>query len=97
MDLKILRFTTYHFRAFFALAALAFVSGCSTSTYEVLQNKRDQGNPRAAAYAADGFTLDHRSPEPRPFRAWQFYFKDCALVSRNPYPSKSEFECSDPK
>lgn len=82
---------------FFVGAGCFFLSGCASSTYEELQSKRDQGHPRAAAYAADGFTLDHRSPEPRPFRAWQFYFKECALVSRNPYPSKTEFECSDPK
>lgn len=73
------------------------ISCTSGSTYEQLQIKRDSGNVRAAAYAADGFTLDHRSPEMRPFRAWDFYYKNCALVSRNPYPNKSEFECADPR
>ena len=71
--------------------------GCATPTWEQLQERRDQGNAAAAAYAAEGFTLDHRSPDSRPARAWQFYYKNCALVSRNPYPSKTEYECADPR
>lgn len=82
---------------FLIISLLGMLAGCASPTYEVLQERRDRNNARAAAYAADGFTLDHRSPEPRPIRAWLFYYKNCALVSRNPYPNKSEFECADPR
>lgn len=64
---------------------------------ERIEATQDRARPRsAAAYAADGFMMDHRSPEPRPFHAWEFYYKHCALVSRNPIPSKAEYDCSDP-
>lgn len=80
----------------FIVLALA-IQGCATSsTREILQNKQDKNRAHRAAYAADGFTLDHRSPDSRPNRAWEFYFKNCSLVSRNPYPNKAEFACSDP-
>lgn len=81
-----------------AIAAMqSILTACASSTYDRLQERRDQNNSRAAGYAADGFTMDFRSPEPRPVRAWLFYYKNCSLVSRNPYPNKSEFECADPR
>jgi len=56
----------------------------------------DRAHPHAAAYAADGFMMDHRGMPERPYRAWEFYYKHCALVSRNPYPNQSEYDCADP-
>lgn len=61
-----------------------------------MEDRRAPSRARAAAYAADGFTLDHRSPEARPYRPWQFYYKHCTLVSRNPYPDRAEHACTDP-
>lgn len=63
---------------------------------ERIEAAQDRGKPRAAAYAADGFMTDHRSPEPRPYKAWEFYYKHCVLVSRNEIPNKAEYNCSDP-
>lgn len=73
------------------------LSGCSSKTHrERLEERQAGANPRAAAYAAEGFTMDHRSPEPRPYKAWEFFYKECALVSRNPFPNHAEYECTDP-
>lgn len=73
------------------------LTACSSPTArQQIEAKQARANPRAAAYAADGFTLDHRSPEPRPFRSWEFYFKHCNLVSRNPFPTQDEYACTEP-
>jgi hypothetical protein len=72
------------------------LSSCATSTREILDERQSRGRPRSAAYAADGFTMDHRSPEPRPYPAWDLYYKHCTLVSRNPYPSRTEYACTEP-
>lgn len=74
-----------------------FLSACAAPTArERLEERRAAANPRGAAYAAEGFTLDWRSPEPRPYQAWEFYFKHCSLEGRYPYPRKSEWTCTDP-
>ncbi len=83
-----------HLTAILVLASA--MMGCASSTRERLEARQDQGHPRAAAYGAEGFTMDFRSPEPRPYRAWEFYYKNCVLVSRNPYPSRADYECADP-
>ena len=82
---------------FFTLVGLILLTSCAApSSREVMADRLRGQNARAAAYAAEGFTLDHRSPEDRPYRSWEFYYKHCSLVTRNPYPSRDEFECSDP-
>jgi hypothetical protein len=82
-----------------SLALLSsIVTACaSTPDYLRIEERQSHSNARAAAYAADGFTMDHRSPDQRPNRAWDFYYKHCALVSRNPYPNRAEYDCADPK
>ncbi len=73
------------------------LSACASRTArEIIDEKQGQSKARAAAYAAEGFTMDHRSPDPRPYRAWEFYYKHCTLVSRNPFPDRSEYSCTDP-
>lgn len=62
-----------------------------------MESRNASARPRHAAYAAEGFTLDNRSPEPRAYRAWDFYYKHCTLVSRNPWPTRDEYDCSDPE
>ncbi len=85
------------FYLFFCFGFFALVtSACSTTARERLEARQNKSNPRAASYAAEGFMMDSRSPEPRPFRSWAFYYKNCALVSRNPYPDRSEYSCLDP-
>lgn len=80
------------------LALVLLLPACaSPSARELLEAKQDRSRAHRAAYAADGFTLDHRSPDSRPYRAWDFYYKHCSLVSRNPFPNKAEFACTDPR
>lgn len=70
--------------------------GCSSPTArERMTATQDQSRAHPAAYAADGFTMDFRSPPERPFRVWEFYYKHCTLVSRNPYPDRAEHYCMD--
>ncbi|MEZ0393365.1 MAG: hypothetical protein ACAH59_14190 [Pseudobdellovibrionaceae bacterium] len=76
---------------------LLFLVGCSSkSARSTIEETQDRARPRAAAYAADGFMMDHRSPEGRAYRPWQFYYKHCTLVSRNPYPDRAEHSCTTP-
>ncbi len=78
-------------------ALLTILSACSSPTVrEQLDERQNRNRAAAAAYAAEGFTMDHRSPEPRPYRSWEFYYKHCTLVSRNPYPSRDEYDCTNP-
>ena len=71
--------------------------GCSSLTaQERIEERRSSANPRGAAYAADGFTLDHRSPEPLPYEKFEFFYKHCTLQGRNPFPNRSEWSCTDP-
>ncbi len=86
-----------HLSFFTTVCLVVFTACASPSTRDILDERQSKNNARAAAYAAEGFTMDHRSPEGRPYRAWEFYYKNCSLVSRNPYPNKSEFECADPR
>jgi len=82
---------------FFFISFFILFAACSAPTArERMEAEQNRANPQGAAYAADGFTLDHRSPEARPFHPWEFYYKHCSLVSRNPYPDRSEYSCSDP-
>jgi hypothetical protein len=83
--------------ALFALLTGMLTACASKPDYERIEERQSQSKARAAAYAADGFTMDHRSPDQRPNRAWDFYYKHCALVSRNPYPNRAEYDCADPK
>lgn len=85
------------FRLFLILSILGWMTGCaSPSGRELLEQRQSENNSRYAGYAADGFMLDNRSPEQRPQRSWQFYYKQCGLVSRNPYPNRDEYSCTDP-
>jgi len=82
----------------FKLLLLVLILGaCSTkSARQTLEEKQYSAKPRGAAYAADGFMMDHRSPDARAYRPWQFYYKHCNLVSRNPYPDRAEHYCTSP-
>jgi hypothetical protein len=82
---------------FLALFLLEILAGCaSPSGRELLEQRQAQNKSRYAGYAADGFTLDDRLPEERPEKTWQFYYKQCELVTRNPYPDRDEYSCTDP-
>lgn len=78
------------------LLGLTLTSACSTpSVKDTLEEKYYSGRAHPAAYGADGFMVDH-AQEIREYRKWEFYYKHCALVSRDQFPSKSNWECSEP-
>lgn len=72
-------------------------TACSNQTVrEKLDDIQYSARPRSAAYAAENFYLDNRSPEPTGAPKWEFYFKHCMLEGRNPVPPKAEYNCTDP-
>lgn len=97
-------FHFWHTKALLFLLICGLVTGlvltmtsCSTpSARQVMADRLSGQRARSAAYAAEGFTMDHRSPEGRPYQSWEFYYKHCALINRNQFPSRDEYECSDP-
>ncbi len=85
-----------NFSFLFFIGLAGFCSGCETSPREKLWQVYDKSRARPAAYAGEGFTLHSRTPEPRPVRNLEFYFKDCSIVDRGPLPTSNVFECSGP-
>ncbi|MGE0633621.1 MAG: hypothetical protein AB7O96_14505 [Pseudobdellovibrionaceae bacterium] len=63
--------------------------GCASSETEY------ESKAHHAAYAAEGFVYEKDYPK-RPVSEIEFYFKHCSLGSRKPYPSRDEYECSNP-
>lgn len=89
--MKILRFSLL-------LGAFLTTVHCSSpSGLDRVRQVQDSAKPRAAAYAADGFMAEHRGFQERPYQAWEFYYKHCTLVSRNPYPNRAEYACNEPR
>ncbi len=52
-------------------------------------------HPRAAAYAADGFTYDKEQPK-RSGNDFDFFYKRCSLMSQKLNNELTEYECSSP-
>ena len=72
------------------------MTACSSpSVKEVLEDNYYAGRAKPAAYAADGFMVDN-NPEAREAKRLEFYYKHCTLVSRERFPSKSSWECTEP-
>ncbi len=82
-------------KLFVVLSPLLSLSCSHESLRDQMYSKIENANPRAAAYAAEGFTFDKRQVE-RPNTVWDFYYKHCNLISRNPYPEKEAWSCTDP-
>jgi hypothetical protein len=73
-----------------------FLTACSTNSKS--GNLEAQPTPKRispAAYAADGMTLDHRMPDSRPYKKYDFFYKSCS-VSRDSFPSPDDWACTDP-
>lgn len=70
--------------------ALFLSLGCASSS-----DAEPQSKAHPAAYAADDFVYEKDMPK-RPRQKGDFYFKHCALDGRKPFPSKDEYECSNP-
>lgn len=81
------------FYAFFLL--LSLVSCGSKSKWQKVEETQNSANPRYSAYAADGFTFSKKTPE-RDFIQYEFYYKKCHLVTRDPFPTSQEHQCTDP-
>lgn len=73
----------------------SFLTSCAHSGKDLLLERQSQARPDSDAYAGEGFYNDY-SPEPRDARKWQFYYKDCELVDRHPWPRRGEYDCNDP-
>jgi hypothetical protein len=71
-----------------------FISCASKSGRELLAERQSKSKAHYAAFDG-GFYNIGREPAERPVRNWDFFYKHCDLVSRNPYPSKSEYDCSN--
>lgn len=83
-------------RRFCLLISIHFAGGCALSPYEQLEEIRFSGKPHAAAYIADGLTVD-RNPPNRTYQKYEFFYKHCDLMGRTPFPKKAaEYECTDP-
>ncbi len=77
-------------------AVLTTACAGKKKTWEIIQDKQDQGKVHPAAWGSDSFYLNHRSPEPRDFEPWEFYFKHCSLTDRHPFPASDDYDCSGP-
>lgn len=79
-------------------ACLAASSCASRTSREQLEDRQSSARPRAAAYGADGFYNDGDFPaRGKPAPETEFFFKHCSLGGRHPYPSVSDWECSEPR
>ena len=77
---------------------ILLIASCAAPTgRERIEERRASAKPKGAAYAAEGFMMDWRSPEPRANGGWDFYFKHCTLDDRNPYPKRSDWDCTGPQ
>ncbi|MCE3010870.1 MAG: hypothetical protein LW875_09685 [Proteobacteria bacterium] len=63
---------------------------------EQMEDKRSKTRPHSSSLASETFYLHHRSPEPQLVNKWEFYFKHCRLVERIPFPTRDEYNCSEP-
>jgi hypothetical protein len=82
--------------ALLSICGFMTLTSCASTGRELLAERQEQNHSRPAGYTVDGFILDNRMPVARPQRSWEFYYKNCTLVSRNPYPDRDEYSCSDP-
>lgn len=78
-----------------ALGGFCLLLGCaSPSSREKMDAVQSKSNASSAAYTAESFFLDYRSPGDREVENQEFFFKQCELVSRKRFPSRSEYECT---
>jgi hypothetical protein len=72
--------------------------GCANkaSPRERMEQRNANARPHPAAWSTESFYLHHRSPPEKEAEKWEFYFKHCRLVQRNPFPTHDEYTCSEP-
>lgn len=79
-------------------SASGLLLGCASkrSSFEVMAERQSKANPSVHTYDSDGFYgLQPVSPE-RPVQNKEFFFKKCEMVSRDPRPSRADWECNSP-
>lgn len=74
---------------------LSLLTGCAHSGTDLMIERQAKSRPDSHAYAGEGFYNDY-SPKSRDNKKWQFYYKDCELVDRHPWPRRGEYDCNDP-
>lgn len=77
------------------LFCLWTIAGCSSTALERMQRESDRARPHPAGYAADDFTFNRPRPE-RSERRYEFYYKHCSFVGREPYPDANMYSCTEP-
>lgn len=81
---------------------LCFISqhllGCANklTPRERMEQRTANARPHPAVWSTESFYLHHRSPPEKEVEKWEFYFKHCRLVDRNPFPTHDEYNCSEP-
>lgn len=76
----------------FWFSLLVLVSGCASSSDEVVENP----NVPAAAFAADGFTFYVEPPLHPEWKPVKFYFKNCEETGFGNHISKTAYSCTYP-
>ena len=78
------------------MGLLCFALGaCAPTARERMEAEWDRARPAPAAASAAAFFLDENSPPEREVDRKRFYFKDCELVARRAFPSRSEYDCAE--
>jgi hypothetical protein len=83
---------------FSLLMLILCLSACASrlSSREAMDRVNDSSSAKAGAFIGDVFYLDLHSPADREVQKWEFYYKQCELVSRKRFPKKTEHECGEP-
>lgn len=77
---------------------LAELAACSSQPTgrELLEQRQSENQGRAQVQGIDAFWMGQRNPREHEPKKYEFYYKHCDLVSRRRYPSKVEYECTEP-
>lgn len=77
------------------LLSILFTNCASKTAREKMAENQSNARPRAAAFGADGFYDDNNFPKEKYPRPSDFFYKHCDLSGRNPYPSATDWQCTD--
>jgi hypothetical protein len=65
------------------------------SIEESTMARNESARPNPAVYGPENMWID-RAWEQEPYQKWNFYFKHCSLISRNPFPMTDKYSCTGP-
>gem|GEM_PF-5570144 len=85
------------FKIFGLSLLLAMGVQCANpSSQDRMRAIRDSSREKPAAIGMESFWLDHRSPPDRQVHPWEYYYKHCTLVGRQPEIDWADYSCTDP-